>query len=182
MMKLNAEARREKLKEIIEGKGIFNLNKSELGRQFGVSNVTIHRDFQKILGSIPETDVNEIVYEIRNYFRENFAFSRKLTRSNNEHVVSKGIRCLNETIKNFTSFLEAYNLKTAVPSSEDHTISIGIIRGSDELKKNIEFLAKKEELSIFDFLIKIFPDEVSNTNVVKKWMSEEDVLDKVKEE
>ena len=42
----SAEERREEIKEIINDTGLVGLNKSALGRKYGVSDVTIGKDIK----------------------------------------------------------------------------------------------------------------------------------------
>jgi len=50
---MDVKERREQLKKIIDETGIFALNKSELGRQFGVTDTQIARDIEEIMGDMP---------------------------------------------------------------------------------------------------------------------------------
>lgn len=50
---MDVKERREQLKKIIDEIGIFAINKSELGRQFGVTDVQIARDIEEIMSDMP---------------------------------------------------------------------------------------------------------------------------------
>jgi hypothetical protein len=62
------EQRRVVIKDLIEQKGLHSLNKKELGRQFGCSDVQIARDIEQIMGDLPPVDwakvFNKMIYDI----------------------------------------------------------------------------------------------------------------------
>ena len=60
--------RRVEIKKLIEEKGLHALNRKDLGRQFGVSDVQIARDIEQIMGDLPPVDwtklFNKTLYDI----------------------------------------------------------------------------------------------------------------------
>ncbi|MHA1971380.1 MAG: hypothetical protein ACTSW1_00220 [Candidatus Hodarchaeales archaeon] len=53
---MDAKQRREEIKKLIEDKGLHRINRSELGRKYGVTKTTIDRDIQSIMKSMPSVD------------------------------------------------------------------------------------------------------------------------------
>jgi len=66
--KVEVDKRRVEIKRLIEEKGLHSLNKKDLGRQFGVSDVQIARDIEQIMGDLPPVDwaklFNKTLYDI----------------------------------------------------------------------------------------------------------------------
>lgn len=69
MGKIPAEQRRAELREYLDGVGILNLNKSELGRKYGVSDVVIGKDFKLILSDCKPGDVSLILKKFDGAFQ-----------------------------------------------------------------------------------------------------------------
>jgi len=125
--KVNAEERRQKIREMIKGKEPWNINKSEIAREFGVSVTCVCNDVDLILKEIPNETVQEIADSIKPYFRKALAKATSLMNSNNEGIQAKGIHALMATLSEYTKFRESYGLKEKEPEKQKLTTNVTFI-------------------------------------------------------
>lgn len=69
MSKISAAQRRQELKEYLDGVGLLNLNKSELGKKYGVSDVCIGKDLKLIMSDSKPGDVTMILKKFDSAFQ-----------------------------------------------------------------------------------------------------------------
>jgi len=178
-MKRNTLDRREKIKDLILEKGLWSLNKKQLSRDFKVSYPTIYNDIRAILKKIPDDKIEEIGYELNLSFKEALSIARRLLKHKDDSLKLRAIDVLTKAIDRYTSFLEAYGKKPVASKKPDvdaelPNIKLITVGGIDDVKENIELIAKQREISIFDFFNEIFPDEVNNHRIIKKWVNSEE--------
>ncbi len=93
MAKISAEQRRQELKEYLDGVGLLNLNKSELGKKYGVSDVCIGKDLKLIMSDSKPGDVTMILK------RFDSAFQLALNRALRSLSEAQGNKETNDSIR-----------------------------------------------------------------------------------
>jgi len=119
VLKDSVRERRQKLKELIGERGLWNINKSEIGREFNVSPTQINRDVELILQEIPEENVKELVHEMRHMFKHAIKTAERNLDSKDSSIQLKAVNSLVNSMSNFTQFLEAWGKKPKIPDRMD---------------------------------------------------------------
>jgi len=102
MDRISASQRREELKEYLDSVGVLNLNKSELGRKYGVSDVVIGKDLKLILSDTKPSDVSLILR------RFDSAFQLALDRALKSLSTASGSRETNDSIRSLIVVIHEY--------------------------------------------------------------------------
>ena len=168
--KLSAKPRRINIAKQIQKNGVWSLNKSEIARQYGVSDTTIRKDIHKILQELPQEDILEIAYELRYYFRELIQTARNHLDADNPHISLQSVNALTKTIKEFTVFLEAFGYKDKVAAG----LNINLVDTEKSLINTIRKNAHQNDKTVLDYMRGIMPDEISGNELLKKWVNEDD--------
>ena len=173
---LKASERRQRIQELIEQRGVWGINKTELAEEFGVSRMQIYKDIRKVLSSIDnvDRDIQAVGLQLERYFKAAIASSVRLMRHPDDSIKAKGIHAFNECANNFTRFLEAFGYKSQVPERFNLNVDTKMIPvGSEEkLVENIRLYADSQGLSVYEYVRKLFPDEVSGLQLLKDFVSE----------
>lgn len=106
--KISAEKRREEIKELITESGLVGLNKSALGRKFGVSDVTIGKDIKLIINELPKEEIESLINKLYVQFNHALVVAEKLLESEDESVKLKAIDTLISSIERYLNFLKNY--------------------------------------------------------------------------
>ncbi len=112
MVKISAFERRKELREFLDTIGILNINKSELGRKYGVSDVVIGKDIALIMKDSKPGDVNLILKKFDQAF--SVALNRalySLSQSNGSREVNDSLRTIVLIIHTHLSSLEKLGYK-----------------------------------------------------------------------
>lgn len=126
--KISASDRRNEIKELIAEKGIFTINKSALGRKYGVSDVMIRKDIDIILKEIPEEKIEHMAFQIQYHFKHALKVADSLLDNKNDNIRLKAVDKLTQAIERFNRFLEAYGKKPITPNKLDVNNGISVFK------------------------------------------------------
>lgn len=111
--RLSANERRAELKEYLDSVGILNLNKRELGKKYGVSDVCIGKDLRLIMSDSKPGDVTLILKKFDSAF--NLALNKalkSLSEAQGNKEVNDSIRTLIVVIHEHLTSLARLGYKT----------------------------------------------------------------------
>jgi hypothetical protein len=120
--RLVVEKRREELKDLIARKGISGINKSELGKKYGVSNVMIGKDINAIINEIPDEKIKAILNRLHVQFLHALNTAERLLESENERIQLKAVSVIMNTIERFTKFTKNYSKQKEFNEYENENI------------------------------------------------------------
>ncbi len=106
--KISVEKRREEIKELIAEEGIFRINKSALGRKYGVSDVMIGKDIEVILKEIPDEKIENIFLKIYAQLNHLLIINEKLLMSEDENIRLRAIQMMMVVINRYIDFIKYY--------------------------------------------------------------------------
>lgn len=116
LKRLETGERRTRIADLIKRVGIWNINKSELGRQWGVSDVMIAKDVDWVIGHIKPSSMREISCQLDTAGKKamNEVLLIIATTSDSE-LKLKAADTLNKLIKGYTEYAEAFRIKEKEP-------------------------------------------------------------------
>jgi len=174
--KVNAEERREEIRQFIKEEGFHKINRSELARKYKVSHVTICNDLQIIMKSVNDDTIDSIISQLSIMFNEAISICRVSLRSNNEAIRLKAVGALTGAISEFTRFLEAYGHKDKIPDKiEMANVSFEQLRGLLRSDPELERLARNE--FGIQFIIADTPEKTQTEEKPKKEQVNEEELE-----
>ena len=109
---LNFQERRNKLKELIEEVGLWNINKTRLAGEWGISRETLYQDIRSVIQGVPIEDLQEIKIELFKAGKLAISESLKILAENNKPEIKlKSAIVVLDSIEKFTKFLENFDFK-----------------------------------------------------------------------
>ena len=114
--RLSYQERRKELKKRIETIGLWNINKTEFAKEFGISTQMVYKDIDKIIKHTKPTKIGEINLALNSTFKKCIAQCQRILidpRSTKEEKL-KAIDTFNKTAKQYTDFLESFGLKDKI--------------------------------------------------------------------
>lgn len=118
--------RRRRLKKLIEEVGLWNINKTKLAKEWGISRTMIKKDIKAIMRAVPKQELEEIQFAIHVAFKKSLNEAHKIlfsSESNSEKL--KAIQAIAQVSKEYTNMLESYGLKKKVPELVE-SINVGL--------------------------------------------------------
>ncbi len=104
--KYSVEERRNEICELILNEGLFSINKSALGRKYGVSDVMIGKNIDIILKKIPKEKIEDIIDKIYVQYMHILITNEKLLMSEDENIKLKAINSIIKVINEYLKFLK----------------------------------------------------------------------------
>ena len=118
--KERARKRREKIKDLIEEVGLWNLNKGELAKQHYVSNPIITKDIKFIIKKwLREEDIEVIRINISTGYKKAIRECMSTMTTGNKSEKLNAARTLKTLSDGFTDMLEKFGLKRKIPEQID---------------------------------------------------------------
>jgi len=113
----NHVERRKDILSYLNMTGGFGISSSVirgLSEKFGVSERQIYKDIEKVIQNVAMPEIEKLSKKFVLSFEINMRRAHKLIISPDQNIQAKGIALLNQTISNFTDFLEKFGLKEKV--------------------------------------------------------------------
>ena len=119
--------RREKIRIYIQEMGLWNISKTQMAREFGVSETQIRRDIKKIIKEIPGDKIKEPLVELFNAYIKSMKELRKILLRGTTSEKLKAINTILHLGDKFTRLLEDYGLKAKIADElkvkEEYTLA-----------------------------------------------------------
>lgn len=104
---MDVKTRREEIKKLIEEKGLHTINRSELGRKYGVTKTTIDRDIESIMSELPQVNWVSIFKEATQDFDRTLSIANKaMDNTKDNRLRAKLAGQISEMLLRKMSFLE----------------------------------------------------------------------------
>ncbi len=107
--KISPKIRREEIKTLISEKGFVKINKSALGRKYGVSDVMISKDIDIILNEIPDKKIEIIIKKLHIQLIHALYVAETLLESRDENIQLKAVTVMVDIIERYMKFLHIYS-------------------------------------------------------------------------
>ena len=104
--KYTADERRREITDLILNKGSFSINKSALGRKYGVSDVMIGKDIDIIFKKISNEKIEYIINKLYVGYMRNLSTIEKLLISKDENIKLKAANSYPQVIDEYVKFLK----------------------------------------------------------------------------
>ena len=104
--KYTAVERRKEISDLILNEGLFSINKSALGRKYGVSDVMIGKDIDIILKKIANEKIEDTINKLYVGYMRNLSTIEKLLISKDENIKLKAANSYPQVIDEYVKFLK----------------------------------------------------------------------------
>jgi len=124
-----------KLNKLIEELGEWNINQSDLSREWNIPTTTIHRWTKQIVDQMDAIDLTEVGRNIKSGFLHNIKVCQRLILSEDKATRVAGIRTFNDTADHLNRFMENFGYKEKVAEKIENLgapINIQINNPNDE--------------------------------------------------
>lgn len=136
------QKRREEITGLIQTVGLWNINKTELAKKYGVRRDAIYNDLRHILERVSKRDLGEVRFNLLLSFKKSISECQKmLVLSGDDHIKIKAANVIANLSTKFTEMLEAYGLKEKTPDKQE-------VKNEVVVRYSIPKWAKKENNGI----------------------------------
>jgi len=174
--RLSTKKRRKEIKQLIETTGLIHINKSELSRRFGCSDVTIHNDLKKIVKDAKPEDVKLLLKKFSQAFDTALKGSlRAFSNASTTKETIDAVRTISSVTSDYLGSLSklGYNISD---SSEGKLFTI------ESFKEMIFKIAEKEKRSVWSVLREILEVPIKmDHQAIREWIKVESTEEEKKQ-
>ena len=135
MAKTPSIERKQKIMELIEEVGLWNVRPAHLAPQFGVTRQQIEKDIKLVLKLMPPENIDDIKFNLMKAYKKATKEMHKILASGNTSEKTKASQALSHLGKSYTDILEAYGIKEKIADKVEHTGEITILKNLIEKAK-----------------------------------------------
>ena len=104
--KYTAVERRKEISDLMLNEGFFSINKSALGRKYGVSDVMIGKDIDIIFKKMADEKLEDTIKKLHVGYMRVLSTSEKLLLSEDENIKLKAVNSYNQVVNEYIKFLK----------------------------------------------------------------------------
>ncbi len=164
--KLFTKDRRKEIRQLIETTGLIHINKSELGRKYGVSDVTIHNDLNKIVKSAKPEDVKLLLKKFDQAFNTALKGSlRAFSDASTTKETIDAVKAISSVTSDYLGSLSKLGYNIDVPTDDSHLFTI------ESFRKMVLKKAEQEKKSAWNVLKELLDIPIrADLEYFKKWL------------